>query len=177
MKTTISGACWLCGDNVTVYDIIPEARWTMKTLDGEAMGNWVFETVEPGCRDVPGGFKKQGFRIVIAGDNFGCGAKSVEHPMAALKGAGVELIIAQSVSRYSYRNAINLALPILICPDAPELFHRGDQIEADCATGEIRNLTTGRTVQAAGLGDFAIQIIGAGGLIKLIEKELNRNGK
>ena len=177
MKTEITGAGCVCGEQVTVYDIIPESRWTMKTLDGAAMGDWVFETLEPGCQNVPGAFKRLGFQVVVAGENFGCGTKSVEHPMAAMKGAGIELIIARSVSRYSYRNAINLSLPILICPNAPELFRRGDWIEANCATGEIRNLTTGPTVYAQGLGNFAMRIIGAGGLMTLVEKELKQNGQ
>ena len=61
-------------------------------------------------------FRKSGYEIIVAGKNFGCGSKTVEHPVMAMLGAGVKLVIADSFSRYSYRNAINLALPVLICP-------------------------------------------------------------
>ena len=173
MNTEISGRCWTCGDCMTLYQIIPENHWTMEKFDGEAMGNWVFENVEPGIANQPGGFKKLGYDIIIAGESFGCGIKSVEHPIAALKGAGIKLIIAESVSRYSYRNAINLALPILICPGISSGVSRGHQITADLLTGEIKNQTTRKTFTAYALSEFAFQMISAGGLLKYVERSAN----
>ena len=79
----------------------------MNKIDAQEMSHWVFELMEPSAEGSPDFFKRMGLSIVVAGKNFGCGSKSVEHPMAALKGAGVELVLAESFSRYSYRNAIN----------------------------------------------------------------------
>lgn len=172
MKTEITGRCWTCGNHVTVYQIIAEDHWTMKKLDPEEMGNWVFEDLEQQIRGVPGGFKRLGYQIVVAGTLFGSGSKSVEHPMAALKGAGIRLIIAQSVSRYSYRNAINLALPVLICPDALKRIRRDDEITADILSGTIVNHTTGERIAAQGLGSFASSIISSGGLLNYLSSEV-----
>lgn len=171
MNSLIQGKCWACGDNVTVYQIISESHWTMKRLDADEMGNWVFESLEPGIRGVRGGFKRLGYNVVIAGENFGCGSKSVEHPMAALKGAGVRLIVAESVSRYSYRNAINLALPVLVCPGITKMAHRDDVLSVDLLTGRISNETTREQLQGRGLNGFAMSILSAGGLLNFIEQE------
>lgn len=166
MNTVITGCSWVCGDGVTVYQIIAEEHWTMKKLDGKEMGNWVFESMEEGISGIEGGFKHLGFDIIVAGKDFGCGSKSVEHPMAALKGAGIKLIIAESVSRYSYRNAINLALPVLICPGITKMVRKGDTVSADLLSGAIINRTTGETAAVKGIGNFAMDILAAGGLLK-----------
>jgi len=164
----------VCGDEVSVYQIIQEEHWTMQRMDAAAMGDWVFETLEPGISGVKGGFKAMGYQIVIAGKSFGCGNKSVEHPMAALKGAGIKLIVAESVSRYSYRNALNLALPVLICPGITEKIHRDDCITVNIQSGTIHNRTTGERWEANGLGSFATGIICAGGLLRYVAQEHRR---
>lgn len=168
MMDPVYGKAFICKDAVTVYEIISEVHWTMKKLDPEAMGNWVFETLEPGCEGVPGAFKEKGYGIVVAGETFGCGSKSVEHPMAALKGAGIQLIIAESVSRYSYRNAINLALPVLICPGISSRVRKGDLLKANLYSGLVRNETRNESYEAQGLGEFAMRIIERGGLREYI---------
>lgn len=173
MNTVITGRSWTCGDKVTVYQVIPEEHWTMTKLDGEAMGNWVFENMEDGICGVEGGFKQLGFDIIVAGKDFGCGSKSVEHPMAALKGAGIKLIIAESVSRYSYRNALNLALPVVICPGITKIVNTGDILSVDLLNGKMVNCTTGEVATAMGLGDFAMEILTAGGLLKYVAAKVN----
>lgn len=171
MNTVIKGTCWCGGDGITVYQVIPETKWTMAKIDAEAMSKWVFETLEPGAEGKEGYFKNQGFTIVVAGKDFGCGSKSVEHPMAALKGAGVQLVVAESFSRYSYRNAINLGLPVITCPGITAVAKRGDELEVNLMTGEIENLTSGAKIQAAGLGEFAMEILSAGGLLQYIKEQ------
>ncbi|MDR2981565.1 MAG: hypothetical protein LBV12_04880 [Puniceicoccales bacterium] len=174
MDNMISGCCWNCGDDVTVYQIIKEEHWTMQEMDAAAMGNWVFEDLEPRAEGMQGGFKLLGFDIVIAGKNFGCGNKSVEHPMAALIGAGVRLVIAESFSRYNYRNAINLTLPVLTCPGIRQFAHMGDRISANLLSGEIINMTSNQTIQGDGLSEFALKIIASGGLLEHIMARAKR---
>ena len=173
MDTLITGSAYCCGDGITVYQIIPESHWTMKKMDPDSMSDWVFETVESDCNGTPGAFKNKGYEIVVAGESFGCGSKSVEHPMAALKAAGIKVILAESVSRYSYRNAINLGIPVLICPGISQMVHKNDVLSVDLSEGIIRNTTNGMICRTQGLSDFALSIISSGGLISYIRKQIN----
>lgn len=173
MNACVTGRCWTCGDQVSVYQIIAEEHWTMDRLDGDAMGAWVFETAEDSFKGIPGSFKRLGYEVIVAGESFGCGSKSVEHPMAALKGAGVKLIIADSVSRYSYRNAINLALPVIMCPGISRKIHRDDVVTVDLINGKIINHTTEEILYAEGLGEFAVGIVEKGGLLQYVQGDIN----
>lgn len=170
MEHVIRGKCRVCPDSFTVYQVIPERRWTMDRLDPEKMSDWIFEDHDPDAKDDPGHFKRQGYTILIAGKDFGCGSKSVEHPMAALKGAGVRLIIAESFSRYSFRNALNLGLPVMTCPDIRLFAKTGDLLEADIKTGRLRNLTAGTEKEITPLSGFALGIIEDGGTIEHLLK-------
>ena len=69
------------------------------------------------------------YSFIIAGRNFGGGGKSIEHPIIAIKGAGVKAVIAESASRYFFRNAINNGLPILICEGITSNVRTGDDLE------------------------------------------------
>ena len=55
--------------------------------------------------------------IIVADKNFGCGS-SREHAPIAIKAAGVSCVIAETFARIFYRNAINIGLPIIECPEA-----------------------------------------------------------
>ena len=176
MGERIKGKCWICGDSVTVYQVLAETHWTMKNMDAEEMSHWVFDELEPRAAGQKDGFRNLGYEIVIAGKCFGCGSKSVEHPMAALKAAGIKLIIAESTSRYSYRNAINLALPVLVCPGITKAVKRDDMLSVDILEGNIKNLTTGEELSAIGLGPFADKIISVGGLTEWIKQRREQNG-
>ncbi|MBR2645730.1 MAG: 3-isopropylmalate dehydratase [Clostridia bacterium] len=176
MSERIEGKSWICGDSVTVYQVLAESHWTMKQMDAEEMSHWVFDELEPRATGKKDGFRNLGYDIVIAGKCFGCGSKSVEHPMAALKAAGVKLIIAESTSRCSYRNAINLALPVLLCPDITKKVHPDDVLSVDILEGNIKNLMTGEEWSATGLGLFAGKIISAGGMMEMIRQRRKEYG-
>ena len=166
----MEGKTWICGDFTTVYQIIPESHWTMKELDPDAMSKWVFcEYDEIGNK--PGEFVRQGYVIVVAGKMFGCGSKTVEHPTHALKGAGVKLVVAESFSRYSYRNALNLALPVMICPGITDIVARGDLLEVDRQSGIIINKTSGVKIQAEPIPPFGEELINNGGLLGYIRRK------
>lgn len=164
MKRTIKGTVYLCGDNVTAYQIIAQNRWALG-LKPEELGKWAMEGVCPEVLNVENGFKDQGYSIVIGGEDFGGGGKSIEHPIAALQGAGVELLIADSFSRYSFRNAINRGLPAILCPGITKIVHTGDVIEADLITGKIHNCTTGEDIQGAPLPDLVLEFVECGGML------------
>jgi len=85
--------------------------------------------------------------IIVAGKNFGCGS-SREHAPLAIKTCGVACVIASTFARIFYRNALNIGLPILECPEAAERISAGDEVTVDFDTGRIMNVTTGISYQA-----------------------------
>ncbi len=165
---TIRGRAWKYGDNVDTDAIIP-ARYLNMSTEAE---------LAPHCmEDIDPSFAKRVQRgdILVAGKNFGCGS-SREHAPLALKGAGVSCVIAETFARIFYRNAINIGLPILECPEAVRATQTGHTLEVDLATGTIRNLDTGQTFQATPYPPFMLELIAAGGLIPYTRQRLARGG-
>ena len=99
--------------------------------------------------------------------NFGCGS-SREHAPIAIKASGVSLVIAKSFARIFYRNAINIGLAIVECPEAAQAIQEGHRVEADMDSGIIRDLTTGQEFSAEPFPEFVQRIIENGGLIQSI---------
>jgi 3-isopropylmalate dehydratase small subunit len=146
------------GDDLNTDVIIP-ARFMQ---DWERLGDHVFEGESP---DLPKRAKAAAF--VVAGKNFGCGS-SREQAVMAIKQAGIRCVVAKSFAYIFYRNAINLALPVLEADlDAAD----GDELDVDLATGVIRNLTTGAVFQGRGLPEDVRPIVEAGGLIPYLKKK------
>ena len=109
--------------------------------------------------------------IMVADKNFGCGS-SREHAPIAIKTSGISCVIAASFARIFYRNAINIGLAILECPEAAADIKDGEEVSVDFDTGLITNLTTGRTYQAEPFPPFIQNIIQKGGLLKSIADRL-----
>ncbi len=110
---------------------------------------------------------KQG-DIIVAGWNFGCGS-SREHAPLVIKTCGTGCVIAKSFARIFYRNAINIGLPILECPEATDEISANDVVKVDFDTGEIINITTGKTYKAQPFPPFIQNIIQSGGLLASIK--------
>lgn len=106
--------------------------------------------------------------IISAGKNFGCGS-SREHAPLVIKLSGISCIIAESFARIFYRNAINIGLPILECPEAARAIEDGDEVEVDFASGRITNLTRAVTYKAEAFPEFMLDIMKAGGLISYVK--------
>ena len=102
--------------------------------------------------------------IIVADENFGCGS-SREHAPVAIKAAGVSVVIAKSFARIFYRNAINIGLPIMECPEACDAISDGDVVKVNADTGLITDETTGKTFQAQPFPPFIQEIINEGGLV------------
>ena len=102
--------------------------------------------------------------VMVGGYNFGCGS-SREHAPMVIKESGISCVIAKTFARIFYRNAINIGLAILECPEASEKIASGDEVAIDFDTGVITNLTKGETYQANPFPDFIKKIIQAGGLM------------
>jgi len=107
--------------------------------------------------------------VIVAGEDFGCGS-SREHAVWAIRGAGIQTVIAKSFARIFYRNAINGGFYIIESPDAVDKISNGDELEIDYKAGLIKNKTVGTRIKFAPLPDFARQIIEDGGLLEYIKK-------
>ncbi len=107
---------------------------------------------------------------VVAGEDFGCGS-SREHAVWAIRGAGVQTVIAKSFARIFYRNAINGGYYVIELPEATEKIKDGDELEIDFKAGLIKNKTTGIDIKFNPLPDFALEIINDGGLLEHIKKK------
>ena len=155
MKRT--GKVWKYGDNVDTDVIIPARYLNVSTP--EDLARHCMEDLDPGF---PGAVRPGD--VIVAGENFGCGS-SREHAPLAIKGAGVSCVVARSFARIFFRNAINVGLPILECPEAVAGAESGHELEIDLEAGQVRNLTTHQVYQAASYPPFMMALIDAGGLV------------
>ena len=108
--------------------------------------------------------------IIVADKNFGCGS-SREHAPIAIKAAGVSCAIAETFARIFYRNAINIGLPIIECPEAAKNIEEGNEIEVDFDSGKIYNKTKDEEYQGQAFPEFMQKIISNGGLINYINNK------
>jgi 3-isopropylmalate/(R)-2-methylmalate dehydratase small subunit len=152
------------GDDINTDEIIP-ARY-MNTHDPAHLAAHCMEDLDKDFLK-----KMKPGDVVVAGKNFGCGS-SREHAPISIKYAKVGCVIAKTFARIFYRNAINMGLPILECPQAAEDLKNGDEIEIDFANGSIVNKTTGKTYQADPFPPFMQNLIVSGGLMEYAKKKL-----
>ena len=108
--------------------------------------------------------------IIVAEKNFGCGS-SREHAPIAIKAAGVSCVIAETFARIFYRNAINIGLPIIECPEASKGIEAGDEVEIDFDSGMIYNRTKGTEFKGQAFPEFMQKIIKSEGLISYINSK------
>lgn len=159
---TVQGTVHKYGDNVDTDVIIP-ARY-LNTSSHEELAAHCMEDID---RDFVNKVKTGD--ILVAEKNFGCGS-SREHAPIAIKASGISCVIAKTFAQIFYRNAINIGLAILECPEASEKIEAGDEVSIDFDTGLITNATKGETYQANPFPDFIKEIIQAGGLMADIKK-------
>ena len=133
--------------------------------DIEAMKQYTFESLDPDFAK-----KAQPGDLIVAGENFGCGS-SREHAPIAIKAAGVSCVIAETFARIFYRNAINIGLPIIECPEAAEAIQAGDDVEIDFDSGMIYDRTQGTEFKGQAFPPFMQEIIKSEGLINYINSK------
>ena len=156
------GRVFKYGDNVDTDVIIP-ARY-LNIADPKELATHAMEDI-----DAEFVKKMQPGDIVVATRNFGCGS-SREHAPLVLRENGVSCVIAASFARIFYRNAINIGLPIIECPEAAKDIADGDEVEVDFDSGRITNKTTGTTYQGQAFQPFMKKIIDCGGLVNYINQ-------
>ena len=160
----MKGRTWKFGNDINT-DLILPARY-LNTTDPQELARHLLEGVDAEFvgKISPGD-------LIVAGENFGCGS-SREHAPLAIKTAGLSCVIAESFARIFFRNAINIGLPIFECAQAAQEIKEGDEVEADMATGAIRNLTTGKSYSVPPWPAELQAIIRSGGLMNYVTQEL-----
>ncbi len=166
MNTCLKGHIFRYGDNIDT-DIICPGRF-LELNDPKEIAAHAMAGIDP---DFPKQVKAGD--IIVAGHNFGCGS-SREHAAMALKASGIKAVVAKSFGRIFYRNCINLGLIALVCPDAYDAFTTGDQGEISLITGELKNITTGKSLKCDAIEKAEMEMYRMGGMIELY-KEKCRN--
>ena len=161
MEKKVQGRVHKYGDDVNTDVIIP-ARY-LNIHDMDELSLHCMEDIDPEFVE-----KANPGDIIVARDNFGCGS-SREHAPVVIKQRGISCVIATTFARIFYRNAINIGLPIMECPEASERIEDGDEVAIDFATGVITNVTKNETYQAAPFPAFIQEIIDAGGLLNSLK--------
>ncbi len=157
------GIVFKYGDNVDTDVIIP-ARYLNSSDPAELASHCMEDIDKEFIKKVSKG------DIIVAAKNFGCGS-SREHAPIAIKAAGVSCVIAETFARIFYRNAINIGLPIIECPEAALEIDAGDEVEIDFDTGMITDLTKNTTYKGQAFPEFMQKIIAAEGLINYINQK------
>ena len=156
------GRVFKYGDNVDTDVIIP-ARY-LNATEGAELARHCMEDID---KEFVG--KVQPGDMIVANKNFGCGS-SREHAPLAIKCAGVSCVIAETFARIFYRNAINIGLPIIECPEAAASIEAGHEVEVDFDSGVITDKTTGKSFEGQAFPPFMQKIIEAGGLVNYINQ-------
>jgi 3-isopropylmalate/(R)-2-methylmalate dehydratase small subunit len=163
MNGVIRGTAFVYGANIDTDQIYPGGY--LDLTDPEVVAQHAMERVDPDfVKEVKPG------DMIVADTNFGCGS-SREHAAVTLKASGIAVVLAESFARIFYRNAINLGLPLLVCPGIASLVKRGDRLSVDLAAGTVTNLTTSATAAAQPISAYVMAILENGGVKPMIRKQ------
>jgi 3-isopropylmalate/(R)-2-methylmalate dehydratase small subunit len=157
----LTGRAHKFGDGISTDHIIP-GRYAHLRSNLPELAKHVLEDADPDFvkKVKPGDF-------VVGGSNFGLGS-SREHAPLVIKMAGVSAILAKSVARIFFRNAINLGLPVLICNT--DRIDDADELEIDLTGGTVRDKTNGSVMTFGKIPDIMLRILNEGGLIPYIQQ-------
>jgi 3-isopropylmalate dehydratase, small subunit len=164
MPSEIKGKAFVYGTNIDTDQIYP-GRF-LDLTDPEDVAKHAMEGVDPN-------FVKEARAgdIIVADTNFGCGS-SREHAAVTLKATGIGAVLAESFGRIFYRNAINLGIPLVVCPGIRKQVNKGDTLRIDIASGTVVNETAGTTILAQPLSGYTLEILSSGGIKPMIKKQL-----
>jgi len=157
----LKGRAFKFGDNISTDHIIP-GRFAPLRSNLPELAKHVMEDADP---TFASRVKKGDF--IVGGSNFGLGS-SREHAPLVIKMAGVSAILAKSVARIFFRNAINLGLPVLICDT--DRIEDGDELEVDLKKGVIKDVTNGNRLSFGKIPEIMLRILKQGGLVPYIQK-------
>lgn len=165
MEKVMKGKAWKFGNNIDTDQIYPGIYVELTEME-DIKKHALSGSAEPKFAD-----EVQPGDIVVAGTNFGCGS-SREHAAMTLKGAGVGAVLAESFGRIFFRNAINLGLPVIVCPGISKCAQKGDEIRIDIETGEVTDVPRGKVLKTTPFSPYVLNILESGGIKNMIRKSL-----
>jgi 3-isopropylmalate/(R)-2-methylmalate dehydratase small subunit len=181
MNKIIEGTAYVLGNNVDTDQIIPADKLMYSLSDPEERkfyGQFALSGVPDAQAGLPKGkvtFVDEGkfessYKIIIGGNNFGCGS-SREHAPACLEIAGIQAVVAESFARIFYRNSIDggFFIPFETETSIYQEVETGDSLRIDVAAGTLKNQTKNKTYNLKPLGDV-VDIIEAGDIFKYARK-------
>jgi 3-isopropylmalate/(R)-2-methylmalate dehydratase small subunit len=157
----LRGKAFKFGDDIST-DLIQPGRYNYLRSNLPELVKHVLEDADPTFAS-----KVKNGDFIVAGKNFGLGS-SREHAPTILKLAGVRAVLAKSVARIFFRNAINVGLPVLICDT--DKINDGDELEIDLASGTTKDLTNSAKLTSGKIPDVMLKILDEGGLVPYIKK-------
>ncbi len=157
----LRGRCWVFGDQIDT-DVLAPGPYMRKPLP--ELAQHCLEAVDPQ-------FAKQVRQgdIVIGGIGFGIGS-SREQAVQALALLGVAAVVARSFARIFFRNAINLGLPALACPQIRAT--TGDEVELRPIEGLVINHSQRTRFDCDPIPAQLLAVVAAGGLMPWLELRL-----
>ena len=161
MEKIVRGKCWKFPDNFPTDLITPKERLSDPFPE---MAKHVFETFDP---QIAKGIKRHD--ILVGGHLFGCSSSRVA-AVKVLAFIGIGAVVAESIARLFYRNCISLGIPAMECKGIAEMVSTGDELEVDIGAGVVRNLTTGKSILAEPVPEFALKIMEQGGIVPFMQK-------
>ena len=157
----LTGRAFKFGDSISTDHIIP-GRYANLRSNLPELAKHAMEDADPTFTS-----RVKSGDFIIAGSNFGLGS-SREHAPLVIKMAGVNAILAKSVARIFFRNAINLGLPVLLC-NTDEISD-GDELEVDLKVGTVRDITNGNQLTFSKIPEIMLNILSEGGLLPYMQK-------
>ena len=158
-----TGRAWVYGDDINT-DLLAPAAYLKGSIE---------ELVRHCLEDLDADFAasvREG-DVFVAGENLGIGSSREQAPQA-LQILGIRTVLAKSFGRIFYRNALNLGMPILACPQAARI-RKGDDLRVDVTAGMVHNLSTGEALTCESLPGHLLEMVADGGLIPHLKKKLN----
>jgi 3-isopropylmalate/(R)-2-methylmalate dehydratase small subunit len=107
--------------------------------------------------------------VIVASDNFGIGS-SREQAASVLVQLGVAAVIAPSYSGLYHRNAFNVGLLLLTCPDAGRI-DDGEAVTFDAMTGQVRR-ANGDVLACRPISKLLLDLVEDGGLMNQLKRRM-----
>ncbi|KWR89103.1 LeuD/DmdB family oxidoreductase small subunit [Cupriavidus sp. IDO] len=158
-----TGRIWRFGDNVDT-DAMAPAVHMKASLD--VLASHCLAALRP---EFPASVRAGD--VLVAGENFGIGSSREQAPQA-LRHLGLQAVIAPSFAGLFYRNAINVGLPVLVCPDTSRLAD-GLRVRLNLDKALLQ-LADGCSVPCEPIPDFLLAILAAGGLVPHLKARLDK---
>ena len=169
MASVIRGRTFVFGDNIDTDIIAPGNTISFglgDALEEEDVRKNAFKALRPGFhKEVKAG------DILVAGRNFGLGSHR-EPANKALVSLGFRAVIAESVARLFFRNAVAIGFHVFQVPGITAFVAEGEELEIDIDRSRIRNVARGTELAMEPYSPLVRRIVERGGILEVLKDRL-----